>query len=273
MSQKKETEEAMIRSDKQKCIKCYKCITICPFNVLEEKEDGYPGLVEGKMCLECMHCGAACPVEAILYGDDKSIKDETIKELSPNFSKDLKSHILQRRSYRHFKQEPVDKKIIEDVLDTVRWTPSAKNQQPTKWIVISDKNLMKKMMDIIIDFVEKSGMSSEVASEFEEGNNVVMGEAPTLIIAYASDSAINAPADTHISVATAELLLQSKGVGTCWCGYLTRFLNNIEELKELLPEIPKGSSFHASLMAGYPQNEKYIHIPKRLKDADIKWVK
>ncbi len=263
----------MIESNKDKCIKCYKCIAICPFTVLAEDEGGVPESREGKICLKCMHCAATCPVDALTFDGKDAIIDRPVHKLPESFSGDLKNHIMQMRSYRHFKDQPVDKQIIKDVLDAARWTPSAKNQQPTKFIVVSSKDILKQMMDAIIEYVKETGISPEVVTEYEEeGNNVVMGEAHTILIAYARDNAINPPGDTYIKMTNIELLFQSMGIGTCWGGYLTRFLNVVPKIKEILPELPDGNSFYASFMLGYPENEEYIHIPTRLKDADIRWV-
>jgi len=123
-----------------------------------------------------------------------------------------------------------------------------------------------------LDHVKLTGTSPEIVSEFEAGNNVVLGDAHTLLIAYARDNAINPSGDTYIAMANIELLFQARGVGTCWCGYFTRFLNLIPDLRALLPDIPAGNSFYASFMLGYPKDEDYGHIPERLKKADIKWV-
>lgn len=262
----------MIKANKEKCIKCHKCIEICPFTVLRADSDGIPESAEGKICIKCMHCASTCPTDALTFDDKEAIIQKPVRKLPESFAGDLESHIIQRRSYRHFKDEPVDKNIIMEVLDTARWTPSAKNQHPTKYIVVNSKKVINEMMAAILEFVGETGMSPEVATEYAEGNNVVMGEAPTILIAYARDNAINPPGDTYIAMSSIELLLQSKGIGTCWCGYLTRFLNNVPKLKEILPQLPDGNSFYASFMVGYPENEEYIHIPERLKKADIKWV-
>ena len=48
----------MIKVIKDKCVKCLKCVKVCPFTALGT-EDGYPAARE-KMCIECMHCAAAC---------------------------------------------------------------------------------------------------------------------------------------------------------------------------------------------------------------------
>ncbi len=99
-----------------------------------------------------------------------------------------------------------------------------------------------------------------------------MGTAPTLILCYANNGAINAPADSAIAMTTLELLLQAKGIGTCWAGYLTRMCNAVPAIKELLPELPENHNFYGAFMAGYPKNEEYIHIPERNKKAKIHWL-
>jgi len=50
--------------DKEKCINCKTCISICPMGVYEDKNDGVEVVHENE-CIACMGCVGACPVEAI----------------------------------------------------------------------------------------------------------------------------------------------------------------------------------------------------------------
>lgn len=261
----------MIKIDENVCIECMTCLSVCPFTVLQEI-DGKPQLAEGKFCLDCMHCAAICPTEAITYDEEPAILPEDLPRIGEDFAKDLKNHILMRRSYRHFGEEQVPKGIIEQALRLADWAPSAKNQHTTGWIVIESAETIEAIMGHILDHVEKTGISPEIASEYAAGNNVVMGTAKTLLLAYADDHAISPETDTAIAMTTVELYLQAKGVGTCWAGYLKRMCNNVPEIKALLPEIPEGHSFYGAFMVGYPKDEKYLHIPQRVKKAEIKWV-
>ena len=111
----------------------------------------------------------------------------------------------------------------------------------------------------------------EVLSELERGNNLVLGHAQTLILAYSRNNAINAPVDTALALDYADLMLQAHGVGTCWAGYLTRFANTIPALQEMFP-LPDNNSFYGALLVGWPK-EDYLYIPQRLKRADIQFVK
>lgn len=261
----------MIKVNQQKCIKCYKCISVCPFTVLGKK-DGLPELKEGKNCIECMHCAAACPQDALTFGGDAATGRKT-EALAETFAEDLEKHVLQRRSYRHFQDRPVDRELLGHILGLTDWAPSAKNQHPHSWVVIDSKETIKAIMDAIVEFSKETGISPEVVTELEnENNNVVMGTAPTLILCHADSKAINAPADSAIAMTTAELLLQANGIGTCWGGYLTRMCNAVPKIKELLPELPENHSYYGTFMAGYPEKEEYLYVPERPKKADIKFL-
>lgn len=261
----------MIEINREVCIGCMTCLTVCPFTVLEETEDG-PRKAAGKNCIGCLHCGAVCPTDAITYNGEPAIYGDELPVISDGFTEDLKNQILMRRSYRHFSEEQVSPLIIKEALDLASWAPSAKNQHPTRWIVIESRELMDRMMELILDYVEKTGISREIVSEMEIGNNVVMGTATSLILAYADDKAISPETDTAIAMTTAELYLQSRGVGTCWAGYLRRMVNAIPEIRELLPEIPENHRIYGAFMVGYPEDEEYLHIPQRFRRADIKWT-
>ncbi|WP_027399999.1 nitroreductase family protein [Anaerovorax odorimutans] len=266
----------MITVDKSKCIKCKQCIRICPFTVIQEVNE-YPKLNENKKCIECLHCISICPENALIYDCECNSKDCQCQSvpsnevvLSDDFSKQLAHHIKTRRSIRRYKNNVVEKETITNVLDTVKMCPSAKNQHPCKWIVINGKEKVSKIMDMVLRWVRENKISPEILTEYEAGNNCVTMNAPNILIAYGSESAINSYTDCTISLTSAELLFQSKGIGTCWAGYLTRISNADTEIKEYLG-IPDGSKIYGIITMGYPDNENYIKIPYRA-DSDIKWI-
>lgn len=260
----------MIKIDSNKCIGCFKCVSVCPFQVLDKK-DSKPVLKEEKRCLKCLHCAAACSKDAISLDGLEGILTGEIPEFPEDVPKLMEGFLMMRRSYRNFKPMPVPRDLLQNALKVSAWAPSAKNQHPTKWIVVDDEREIRKIMDDILDFVRETGLSSEVAELYDRGQNVVMGNARTLILAYARTDAINPPVDTALALHDAELVLQAQGIGTCWAGYLTRMCNQVPALKELF-RLPEGCQFYAAMMAGYPQNEEYHHIPNRHKQAEIQWL-
>ena len=58
----------MISFDYDKCVRCMKCVSVCPFTVLRVN-DGKPELNTDKFCLKCMQGAAACPNGAVKFND------------------------------------------------------------------------------------------------------------------------------------------------------------------------------------------------------------
>ncbi len=257
----------MVKIDYDKCVGCLRCTRVCIFSIVEAQEGKPFVLTEKPGCAKCMHCGIVCPEGAISFDDKPMMVAEEKPLVGDSFDEEMESFLMTRRSYRNFKPEPVDMEEIRRALEAASWAPSAKNQHPTKYYVVQGREKIDAMMDIILAYIKESGESPEVVSEYARGNNMVFGKASTLIMAYARNNAINPAVDTALALDYADLMLQSRGIGTCWAGYLTRFLNKIPALKEMFP-LPENNSFYGSLMVGYP-TEDYLYIPERLKRADI----
>ncbi|MFX0577444.1 nitroreductase family protein [Nocardia nepalensis] len=49
------------------------------------------------------------------------------------------------RSTRHFLPEPVSRTTIEDIIDTARWTGSARNRQPWRFIAVTTDALRNEL--------------------------------------------------------------------------------------------------------------------------------
>ncbi|MFA7661816.1 MAG: hypothetical protein WCX59_03270, partial [Anaerovoracaceae bacterium] len=60
-------------------------------------------------------------------------------------------------------------------------------------------------------------------------------------------------------------------IGTCWAGYLTRMVNAIPEIREML-KLTDEDKVYGALMVGYPRGEDYLHIPNRKRPPEFIWV-
>jgi nitroreductase len=58
---------------------------------------------------------------------------------------DILTAIKGRRSVRKFKPEPVDREILMKLLDAAVWAPSGGNAQTWRFVIVTDKKVMKKI--------------------------------------------------------------------------------------------------------------------------------
>lgn len=49
------------------------------------------------------------------------------------------------RTVRFFKREPVSQEALDDILEVARWSGSARNRQPWKFLVVRDRKTLEKL--------------------------------------------------------------------------------------------------------------------------------
>jgi len=181
-------------------------------------------------------------------------KEEEIKEEETVISKYevLKDIIESRRSVRSYKDKPVSKDIIEKILDSVRYAPSAGNYQPWEMIVVEDNEMRRNIVN---------------ASHNQEW----MIQAPVFIVVCVNDrlaAAVYGPRGKMlygvqaVAAAIQNILLtaESLGLGTCWVGAFS------EITVARLLECPEYIRPCAIITLGYPTTKP--HMPARQEMDD-----
>jgi len=253
----------MLKVDQDLCIQCALCIDICPFTVLEMKED-YPSMKANKekQCLLCMHCVSICPVAALSFEDIPVCLEKPLLPTAKSYD-DLKALISSNRSIRSFSKRQVPLDEIKDVLKVAGFGPSAKNQHPNKWILVYDEKVIDALMALIIDYITENNVSKEILSEYAIGNNVVTLSAPHLLFGIApKEGAINPYTDTIIALTDVDLLFHAKSIGSCWAGYLARLTNVNPRIRQLIG-LEDDMQIYGALAFGYPDEAAYQNLPHR----------
>ena len=68
---------------------------------------------------------------------------------------DLHNFLRTRRSIRRFKTDPVPDSIIQNILTTATYAPSAHNRQPWRFVVITDLSVKTKLADAMAQDFER----------------------------------------------------------------------------------------------------------------------
>lgn len=147
--------------------------------------------------------------------------------------------ILKRRSIRKYKDIKVSDEVVEDLLRAAMAAPSAGNEQPWEFVVLRNKEVMKKITEI--HPYSKMLLNSDVAI-------VVCGDEEKEVFKgyWVQDC----------SAATENILLaaQDMGLGAVWLGVYP-IADRVEKIKEILG-LP-GNVIPLSIVpVGYPDEEK-----------------
>ncbi|HKY53820.1 MAG TPA: nitroreductase family protein, partial [Anaerolineales bacterium] len=60
---------------------------------------------------------------------------------------DLHDFLRTRRSIRRFKPDPVPDSVIQNILITATFAPSAHHRQPWRFVVMTDLSVKKRLAD------------------------------------------------------------------------------------------------------------------------------
>ena len=208
--------------------------------------------------------------------------------------------IRSRRSIRGFKPDPVPRKVLEELLDTCRWAPSAQNIQTWEMAILGGKvmaeakaRLEAKVKDKVkpnpdLPVIEPTGIYLQRGTEsrdtidrhqFPPGTEdldakragyLLKGgrfhDAPNAIIIY-SDKTLDAKAviNAGILAQTIALAAPAYGLGTC---LMFRAVNYPDVLRELLG-IPESKTIILGVAIGYPDSGAIINtVPRNRLPVD-----
>lgn len=267
--------------DENKCKKDGICVAECPVAIIHQKDkESIPEIVPGgeQVCLLCGHCVAVCPHGALSHEKIPIEACQPIdKEMVINEEQAVQ-FLRSRRSVRFFKDKPVEKETLQRLVEIARYAPTGGNSQLVEWTVFNDKEKIHHLAGLTVDgmkYVLENDPKADVPTYFpliiaawDFGMDVVMRNAPALVIASAPAAAIGGMADVSLALSYLELAAQTKGIGTCWAGIIHMGLQTWQPLKEAVG-LPEGHVHHYAMMLGYAK-PRYYRLPER-KIPKIQW--
>ena len=251
---------ANFKLNKDKCIKCYNCLNVCPGNMVGGDvlriENGYPIMVDQnsfgwKGCWKCQHCMAICPTSAIsIFNIDPLTLPNKPNE---DISIELSNLIKYRRSCRAFKKEDVDINIINNIIDAVENVPTGGNNISLEFSIIEKRNKMEELYKIIFNNFQPSLFNDNF-----DLSALRLYDAPHLFIAHKKlDNRFNDGALTEMGISSAyfELMANSYKLGTIISTYAAELISSNKDAKAFLG-IPNDHKILTVIGFGYP---KYIY--------------
>lgn len=191
--------------------------------------------------------------------------------------------IMQRRSVRRYRPEPVSHEVIETVLTAAIWAPSAHNRQPWRFAVVetqAQKEALALAMgvrlrrDLKADGVPQAVIEKDASRSYDR-----LASAPVLIALCvtmadmdiypdakrAQNEFIMATQSAAMAGQNILLAAQDAGLGACWmCAPLF-----CAEVVSSVLELPDDWQPQALITLGYPAEER--EKTRRTLEASVLW--
>lgn len=256
------------------------CANVCPVGIIKSEDAAYPSAIEdaGELCIRCGHCVAVCPTDSLSHSEiplDTCTPIERDLEIS---HEQTVQFLRSRRSIRRYKNIPVEKSHLKRLIDIARYAPSGHNSQPVEWLVLTDKTELKRLSGIVVEWMHSMldempefalsiHMDRAVARWYSD-YDIVLRDAPALIVAHAHKENRVAPAACTIALTYLELASTTMGMGACWAGYFNAAASMFSPMQEALG-LPNDHQAFGSMMVGYPKY-RYRRMPSRT-EPNITW--
>ncbi len=288
-----------IEVDLDVCTKCKACTRACPLRLYYFRDDN---LVMRRsteiLCMECGHCFAVCPVNAIklrFYPEEE--KKESLEDFELPPYKTLLNLIKARRSIRNFRSEPIPEDLWNKLLEAGIYSPTGHNDQLVNFTILRDPELLKKFSDEITKgfialskiYAERSKWREYRKSIEKNSLKIIEGTLPyfndtlkgiergedfwrwngELIIIHAPKKTVTLIQDCSVAATNIMLAAESSGLGTCSLGIATVAINEFENVAKVI-QFPQNHLVGYTLTVGFPR-VKYYRIPPR-RSAKVKWL-
>jgi nitroreductase len=183
--------------------------------------------------------------------------------------------VYQRRSVRNFCTDAVPDDAIKEIIRAGTFAPSAMNVQPWRFVVIRNREMIKKLSDKAKElWVEQSkNMQSpdlqRLADMVSRPNFNLFYNAPLLIMVFADTSGFAPQIDCSLAAENMMLAAWSLGLGSCYIGLAQPLERVASMMKEL--GVSERHRLVASLIFGFPAGGE-LKAPERNRDVILRWI-
>lgn len=180
-----------------------------------------------------------------------------------NLTKGALTCIATRHSTRKFKQEPIEEKKLQQVIEAGRQAPSGKNKQQNHFLVVRDKKVLEHLVKLVSQEFAKMEITDENSEDIggairlsKRGGYVFKYNAPCLIIVANRRNYGNRYADTACAIQNMMLAANALDLGACWVNQL-RWLKDNPVIMEYLYQLGlhEEEAVFGSLAIGYADSE------------------
>lgn len=177
--------------------------------------------------------------------------------------------LVNRRSIRDFQIKDVPLETVNEIIKDSCLAPSASNGQPCHFIIINNRDTMKKISDeckqnLLNDFAKNpTTLSKSYEAILKDEKFNVFYNASCVVYIVGSKGIRSLDVDCALAVSYMMFSAAQRGLGTCWIGFGAHIRDT--KVREEIG-LPADYQIVAPLIIGYP---KSIPAPLERKEPQI----
>ena len=275
------------------CTRCGACVEMCSVTHVFEVVEGEVHAPNPRRCWECGQCVAVCPVDAIAHSSFPLEACPPIKRYDDGLDV-LVNLMRERRSVRVYQNMPVERGVVQKLMETTCWAPSGSNLQQVTWQAVDDAQAIEKLEEDTIHSLVKeaaglrrhadeegiSDMQRKIAlrqaKSYEHLERRLLRDekpvffgAPLLLIAATPDTPFGRD-DAVIAGYCMQLAAPQMGLATCQIGYFVAARSNDPELGSETLQMAPDHIVQMLLAVGYPKYKMRRYVARRTQP--LKWL-
>lgn len=209
----------------------------------------------------------------------ETTEEKVAVPIAATYANDVLKTIYTRRATRKYKDQPIPRELIQQVIEAGRMAPSAINKQPWRFYILTDKERIKQFSKEIVkagamDMI-KSGVKNIVKTavgyfHFPKGMDMlkepdpIFHGAPVIIFMASPRDNEWAPLDVGMCCQNMMLAAKSLGLDSCPVG-MAKFVEHAKSFSTLT--IPKSEQVDLAIILGYGNESPIVH--ERAKDNAV----
>jgi len=258
------------------CIKCGKCVKVCPSKIISQSSsDSHATVESSKGCIVCGHCMAVCPTDSVIHSEFPADKVHSLDYALYPSAEQMMLLMKSRRSNRVFSKKPVPAETLDLILEAAHRAPTASNMQQVSFTMVTDPEKIRLITEFTVGVLSKAvkkltnplmkpflkrimpaayryvPLFGRLKKELAIGNDPIIRKATAVMLIHTPKINRFGYADANLAYQNGSLMAETLGVSQFYLGFVCAAIKQ-DKKGSLAKLLGIDGTIHAAMALGMP---------------------